>query len=233
MGNSTSSKAADQAASGAYSPTPREENVYDHSFPPGPPTSSASSRYSASSGGTSSVQPPALFSESTTPPVPPRGLERRANTVVSRDRRSETVSACLAHSGPKFTHFLPPSHSPSFSPPHYIHFCSCHFSLPLPPPSPPSQRAALAHRRLSTSDVSSSASDANASDNLTDHVLTNQPKELATDVPLGTVISVQFDRDVRTVNINKLFEVSSWHGKLFARGVVFITWCAPRVYRDS
>lgn len=118
MGNSTSSsssKGADQAASGAYSPTPREENVYDSSFPPVPPSASASSRYSGVNG-TSTVQPPALFSESTTPPVPPRGLERRSHTVVSRDRRSETVE-CTHLTGSKvsFTHLF--SLPPSFSPP--------------------------------------------------------------------------------------------------------------------
>lgn len=128
--------------------------MYDHSFPPGPPTASASSRYSS--------QAPSSFTESGgtsagTPPVPPRGgLERRSHTVVSRVRRSD--------------------------------------------------QAALT-RRLSTSDVTSSASDANASDTLTDHVVSNEPKEHASEVPLGALISVHFDRDVRTVNISKLFEV--------------------------
>lgn len=78
------------------------------------------------------------------------------------------------------------------------------------------QRAQL-NRRLSTSDVQTSASDANASDNLTDHVTSHQPRDNDTEVALGTSITVTFDRDVRTVNISKLFEVS-------ARGVVLWVW---------
>ena len=63
------------------------------------------------------------------------------------------------------------------------------------------------HRRLSTSDMTTAASDPNASDNLTHHVIEHEPKDSETDVALGTSISVTFDRDVRKVNINKLFEV--------------------------
>ena len=45
-------------------------------------------------------------------------------------------------------------------------------------------------------------------DQLRSHVVENRPKDNEDDVPLGTTISVHFDRDVKSVNINKLFEVS-------------------------
>ena len=93
MGNASSNKAA-EAASGAYSPTPREGNIYDQSFPPGPPNS----RY----GGTSGASPANLLQQSFshpvqthststgTPPVFPRALERRSHTTGCREKRSET-----------------------------------------------------------------------------------------------------------------------------------------------
>ena len=85
MGNTTSNKAPD-AASGAYSPTPREETVYGEYFhpPPGSTRYSSSGTYGPSSLGTTS--------SSVTPPVPPRatGLERRSMTVVARERPSDS-----------------------------------------------------------------------------------------------------------------------------------------------
>ena len=85
MGNTASNKAPD-AASGAYSPTPREETVYGEYFHPPP-----SSRYSSSGtyAGPSSL---GTTSSSVTPPVPPRatGLERRSMTVVAREKPSDS-----------------------------------------------------------------------------------------------------------------------------------------------
>ena len=77
-------------------------------------------------------------------------------------------------------------------------------------------------RRLSASDMSTAASDPNASDNLSEHVVEYQPKDNEVGVALGTSIAVTFDRDVRKVNINKLFEVRRrggeglWSETLFA-----------------
>ena len=84
MGNTASNKAPD-SASGAYSPTPREETVYGDYFHPPP-----SSRYSSS--GTYAPSSLGTTSSSVTPPVPPRtsGLERRSMTVVARERPSES-----------------------------------------------------------------------------------------------------------------------------------------------
>ena len=84
MGNTASNKAPD-AASGAYSPTPREETVYGEYFHPPP-----SSRYSSS--GTYGPSSLGTTSSSVTPPVPPRatGLERRSMTVVAREKPSDS-----------------------------------------------------------------------------------------------------------------------------------------------
>jgi len=49
--------------------------------------------------------------------------------------------------------------------------------------------------------------DANATDNLKDHILENVPRDNDRSVALGATISVIFDREVKTVNIEKLFEV--------------------------
>lgn len=66
-------------------------------------------------------------------------------------------------------------------------------------------------RRLSTSDMTTSATtsvlDSSLSDDLKNHILNSKPKENESSVPLSTSIVVHFDRDVRAVNINKLFEV--------------------------
>ena len=51
------------------------------------------------------------------------------------------------------------------------------------------------------------AMDANATDNLKDHILENEPRDNDRSVTLGTTITVIFDREVKTVNIEKLFEV--------------------------
>ena len=50
--------------------------------------------------------------------------------------------------------------------------------------------------------------DSGSSDDLRSHVLDHRPKDNDVGVPLGTSVTVFFDKDVRTVNINKLFEVS-------------------------
>lgn len=74
-----------------------------------------------------------------------------------------------------------------------------------------SPRAHASLRRLSTSDVITSSSapttDQSVTDDLQNHILVNAPKKGEVDVPLGSSITVHFDRDVKTVNINKLFEV--------------------------
>lgn len=94
MGNNASSNSkAAEAASGAYSPTPREENIYDQSFP-GPPNS----RYSGTSGASASnLHQTSLsqflqtnFPSTSAPPVHPRGLERRSHTMVCREKKSES-----------------------------------------------------------------------------------------------------------------------------------------------
>ena len=54
---------------------------------------------------------------------------------------------------------------------------------------------------------SSSSVDPAISDELSQHVVDNRPKEDEANVELGSSITVFFDKDVRTVNINKLFEV--------------------------
>ena len=83
------------------------------------------------------------------------------------------------------------------------------------------QRAHTSLRRLSTSDVttsssasssttttaSSTATDQSMTDDLQNHIMMNAPKKGEVDVPLGSSITVHFDKDVKTVNINKLFEV--------------------------
>lgn len=44
-------------------------------------------------------------------------------------------------------------------------------------------------------------------DDVADHVVDTTPKSSTEDVPLGASIVVMFDKDIRTININKLFEV--------------------------
>ena len=78
MGNTASNKVP-ETVGGAYSPTARDENVYDQSFPPGPPTS----RYTASS---QTQSPPSYASLRVSPPVPPR-MDRRSYTVTSRPEK--------------------------------------------------------------------------------------------------------------------------------------------------
>ena len=93
MGNNTSNKpGGTDVAGGAYSPTSRDENVYDQSFPPGPPAP-ASRRFSASS----QSSPYAAVSR-VSPPLPPRGIERRSQTVVARHPdRDSSVGSCNAY----------------------------------------------------------------------------------------------------------------------------------------
>lgn len=78
MGNTASNKVPETVGE-AYSPTSRNENVYDQSFPPGPP----SSRYTASS---QTSTPPSYASLRVSPPVPPR-LDRRSYTVTARPEK--------------------------------------------------------------------------------------------------------------------------------------------------
>ena len=93
MGNtSTASNKVPDAASGAYSPSPRDEHVYGESF-----YAPASSRYSTVSGtyGHSSLGSSATLPATSTPPIPPRvggggGLERRSMTVVARERPADS-----------------------------------------------------------------------------------------------------------------------------------------------
>ena len=108
---------------------------------------------------------------------------------------------------------LPPSSPLSFSPSHSLtvfHTCSTHPLLPLPSLSL-LQRIHPGLCHLSASDATTSYSspvDSGSSDDLCSHVQENRPKDNDVDVPLGTTVTVVFDKDVRTVNINKLFEVS-------------------------
>ena len=90
-----------------------------------------------------------------------------------------------------------------------------HSSSPSPPPSSSQRGHSGVPRRMSASDANTSASspvDA-TSDDLAVHVTENRPRDNEEDVPLGTNITVFFDKDVKTVNANKLFEVGSvWGG---------------------
>ena len=64
--------------------------------------------------------------------------------------------------------------------------------------------------RVSASDASTSLSssvDVTLADDLGAHILENRPKDNEDNVPLGATVIVYFNKDVRTVNINKLFEV--------------------------
>jgi len=92
MGNNTSNKPGGaEVAVGAYSPTSRDGNVYDQSFIP--PPAGASRSYSTPATQTTSsystVSPPRV-----SPPLPPRGLDRRAHTMIIRDRDSP-VRRCI------------------------------------------------------------------------------------------------------------------------------------------
>ena len=205
------------------------------------------------------------FTQSTSgisPPVPPRGLERRAMTVTTRERhpespvggrRGQEVIVDEDHSFvytsvhtftpfPSLSLFAPPppllSVLPSLSlpplphlslplslvvhfissPPHspnlFSSLSSSSLLLPFPThPSPASllllQRIHPGLRHLSASDATTSYSspvDSGSSDDLRSHVLDHRPKDNDVGVPLGTSVTVFLD--VRTVNINKLFEVS-------------------------
>ena len=69
------------------------------------------------------------------------------------------------------------------------------------------------HRSDSSSALSTSPSFStpitNATDKLADHIIEAYPNDGDKEVDLGTTIVVTFDKDVRTVNVNKLFEVRS------------------------
>ena len=101
MGNNTSNKpGGTDVAGGAYSPTSRDENVYDQSFPPAPgPPAPASRRFSASA----QSSPYAAVSR-VSPPLPPRGIERRSQTVVVRHHPDRDSSVgCLHHTPTAYT----------------------------------------------------------------------------------------------------------------------------------
>jgi len=85
MGNNASNnnKGSD-AASGTYSPTPRDGNIYDQSFPPPAPSTA---RYSGGISSTNHHSSLTHSMSSASPPVPPRALERRSHTMVVRERR--------------------------------------------------------------------------------------------------------------------------------------------------
>ena len=107
---------------------------------------------------------------------------------------------------------LPPSSPLSFSPSHSLTlFHTCYRPSPSLLLISLLQRIHPGLRRLSASDATTSYSspvDSGSSDDLRSHVQENRPKDNDVDVPLGTTVTVVFDKDVRTVNINKLFEVS-------------------------
>lgn len=68
------------------------------------------------------------------------------------------------------------------------------------------------NRRQSTSDMSPlSSSSGNESDELSAHVTRITPGNQDTDISLDSKITIFFDRDVKTVNINKLFEVGLYY----------------------
>ena len=59
-----------------------------------------------------------------------------------------------------------------------------------------------------------------SSDDLADHIIETTPKDNSDEVPLGASIVVTFDKDVRTVNVNKLFEVCYyWRVQLLHLGI--------------
>ena len=53
------------------------------------------------------------------------------------------------------------------------------------------------------------AFDKNSTDDLKDHITESLPRDNEKDVPLGATISVVFDNEVETLDMSKLFEVSS------------------------
>ena len=98
-----------------------------------------------------------------------------------------------------------------------LYFCSLpHSSSSLFPtcPSPSSLLLQCMHPglcRLSASDATTSYSspvDSGSSDDLHSHVMDHRPKDSDVGVPLETSVTVFCDKDVRTVNINELLEVS-------------------------
>jgi len=66
-----------------------------------------------------------------------------------------------------------------------------------------------ARRRTFMESLSSSNIDKEATDSLTRRIASIQPADRADSVPCDCTVRVQFDKDVKTVNVNKLFEVSS------------------------
>lgn len=62
-------------------------------------------------------------------------------------------------------------------------------------------------RRLSTSDATLPPDALSQQDTLEAHIVDSVPRVGEEDVDLAVVISVTFDKDVRTVNVSKLFEV--------------------------
>jgi len=63
-------------------------------------------------------------------------------------------------------------------------------------------------RRKTFMESLSQSMDKGTSDSLTRRVSSIIPADGAQDVPVDCTVQVQFDKDVKTVNVNKLFEVS-------------------------
>ncbi|XP_065919898.1 uncharacterized protein [Dysidea avara] len=64
-----------------------------------------------------------------------------------------------------------------------------------------------ARRRTFMESLSTSSIDKGATDSLTRRIASIQPADGADNVPCDCTVRVQFDKDVKTVNVNKLFEV--------------------------
>lgn len=71
-----------------------------------------------------------------------------------------------------------------------------------------STEAYEARRKTFMESLSQSSMDKATSDNLTRRITSVIPADGAQDVPVDCTLRVQFDKDVKSVNVNKLFEVS-------------------------
>jgi len=80
-----------------------------------------------------------------------------------------------------------------------------------------------ARRRTFIESLSSSSIDKGATDSLIRRIASIQPADGADSVPCDCTVRVQFDKDVKTVNVNKLFEVSSHNSCATYVGVMHST----------
>jgi len=80
-----------------------------------------------------------------------------------------------------------------------------------------------ARRKTFMESLSTSSIDKGASDSLARRISSIQPADGADTVPCDCTIRVQFDKDVKTVNVNKLFEVSSRKVLCTCVGVLYKT----------